>query len=225
MESRYLRNLPALSRDECIRLRQKHVLIVGCGGLGGHILDQLLRIGVGHIRICDGDVFEPTNLNRQLLAELPLLGEKKTHAAVLRGRRVNPNVTVEAVDAYLTQENVFDLLHQCDVVLDALDNIECRKILSSACTQAGIPYIFGAVSGWIAQAAVCAPGEHLIDVLYSDGGAIQDKSVLSFTPALCASIQSALCIKLLLDHPVDTGKLYYFDLLNQEFETIPIAKN
>ena len=45
----------------------------------------------------------------------------------------------------------------------------------------------------------------------------------SFTPALCASMQTALCVKLLLGRPVETGTIYYFDLLNQEFETIPLA--
>ncbi len=109
------------------------------------------------------------------------------------------------------------------MVLDALDNIESRQILASACYQAGKPYIFGAVSGWIVQTAVSMPGDNLIDTLYPEGAVIQDKSVLSFTPALCASVQSALCIKLLTGRPVETGKIYYFDLWNQEFETISLA--
>ena len=52
---------------------------------------------------------------------------------------------------------------------------------------------------------------------------IQDKSVLSFTPALCASIQTSLCVKFLVGRAVETGTVYYFDLLNQEFETIPMV--
>ena len=51
---------------------------------------------------------------------------------------------------------------------------------------------------------------------------IRDKSVLSFTPALCAAMQCALCVKLLAGKPVETGTVYYFDLLHQEFETIPL---
>ena len=73
MESRYARNIPALTEAECRILREKRVVVVGCGGLGGHIIDQLSRIGVGTLRVCDGDVFEPTNLNRQLLSRIPFL--------------------------------------------------------------------------------------------------------------------------------------------------------
>jgi len=67
------------------------------------------------------------------------------------------------------------------------------------------------------------PEDQLIDTLYPEGIEIRDKSVLSFTPALCASMQASLCVKLLVGRPVETGTLYYFDLLHQEFETIPIA--
>jgi len=223
MDARYQRNLPALTEAECHTLRQKRVLVVGCGGLGGHILDQLARIGIGGIRAVDGDVFEETNLNRQLLSEVSLLGTGKAQAAADRVRRVTPDVDMEAVEAFLTEENALQLIGGCDVVLDALDNIQSRKILAAACEKAGIPYVYGAISGWVAQAAVSMPGDHLMDLLYPEGTVLRDKSVLSFTPALCASLQVSLCIKLLTGRPVETGTVYYFDLLNLEFEAIPFA--
>ena len=94
MDARYERNLPALSEAECLALGQKRVLVVGCGGLGGHIIDQLARIGVGAIRAVDGDVFESSNLNRQLLSAVPLLGVSKAKAAAEHIARVNPEITV-----------------------------------------------------------------------------------------------------------------------------------
>lgn len=223
MDARYARNIPALTEAECALLRRKHVLVVGCGGLGGHIIDQLARIGVGFLRVVDGDVFEPTNLNRQLLSELPLMGMSKAKAAADRIARVNPDVTVDAVEAFMTADNVRDLIAGCDAVVDGLDNIPSRRILAAACAEADIPYIFGAIQGWVAQAAVSMPGDRLIHTLYPEEIQIRDKSVLSFTPALCASIQSALCVKLLVGRSVNTGTVYYFDLLNQEFETIPMV--
>ena len=222
MNPRYQRNIPALSEAECEILLKKRVLVVGCGGLGGHLIDMLARIGVGALRVVDGDVFEPSNLNRQLLSEVPLLGVSKAKAAATRVSRVNPELSVEAVDSFLTEKNVGSLLQLCDVVLDGLDNIESRRILASECERAGIPYIYGAVSGWVAQAAVSMPGDHLVEMLYPEGAVLKNKSVLSFTPALCASMQVALCVKLLTGRPVETGKLHYFDLLNQEFESIPM---
>lgn len=223
MEPRYERNIPALTGAECALLRQKRVLVVGCGGLGGHIIDQLCRIGIGAIRAVDGDVFESSNLNRQLLSEIPRLGVSKAKAAAEHIARVNPDVSVEAVEVFLTEDNAAQLLAGCDIVLDALDNIPSRRILAAACEQANIPYIYGAISGWVAQAAVSMPGDRLIDRLYPQEIELGDKSVLSFTPALCASMQTALCVKLLTGRAVETGKINYFDLLNQEFETIPMV--
>ena len=223
MNPRYERNIPALSEAECRSLQDKRVLVVGCGGLGGHLIDLLARIGVGFLRVVDGDVFEPSNLNRQLLSEVPLLGVSKAKAAAARISRVNPDVEVEAIDAFLTEANAGRLLSGCDAVLDGLDNIESRRILAKECARSGIPYVYGAVSGWVAQAAVSMPGDHLVETLYPEGAVLKNKSVLSFTPALCASMQGALCVKLLLERPVETGTVFYFDLLNQEFEAIPMA--
>lgn len=223
MEARYVRNVPALTEAECALLRTKRVLVAGCGGLGGHIIDQLARIGVGAIRAVDGDVFEPSNLNRQLLSEVALLGVSKAKAAACHIARVNSDVSAEAEDCWLTADNAARLVAGCDAVMDALDNIEGRKILSAACEAAGIPYIYGAIRGWVAQAAISMPGDRLLDMLYPENVQIADKSVLSFTPALCAAMQTSLCVRLLAGRSVETGKLYYFDLLNQEFETIPFV--
>lgn len=223
MEPRYQRNVPALSGAECALLRAKKAAVIGCGGLGGHLIELLARIGIGSIRAVDGDVFEETNLNRQLLSEVPLIGTGKAEAAAKRVERINPDVSVEAVHGFLTEENAAELIAGCDVALDALDNIPARKALARACAEAGIPYVYGAIQGWVAQAAVSLPGDGLLDILYPEGTAIRDKSVLSFTPAFCASVQTALCVKLLTGRPVETGTLYYYDLLNQEFETIPMA--
>lgn len=222
MDSRYARNIPALTEAECDLLRQKRVLVVGCGGLGGHLIDLLARVGVGAIRAVDGDVFEPSNLNRQLLSEIPLLGFSKAKAAAARISRVNPDIEMEAVEEFMTEDNVQKLLLCCDAVLDGLDNIQGRKLLAAACAKAKVPYIYGAISGWVAQAAISLPGDGLVDTLYPEDTILKDKSVLSFTPALCASMQAALCVKLLVGRPVETGTIYYFDLLNQEFETISL---
>ncbi len=106
MGLRYSRNFPALTEAEWATLQQKRVLIVGCGGIGGHLVDQLLRISVGTIRVCDGDVFELSNLNRQLLSEVALMGLNKARVAAIRGSRVNPDVNMEVYETRMDRENV-----------------------------------------------------------------------------------------------------------------------
>lgn len=222
MQERYSRNVPALSEAECALLRTKKICVVGCGGLGGNLIEHLARIGVGAIRAIDGDVFEESNLNRQLLSEVSRLGTGKAEAAAERIARVNPDISVEAIHSFLTEESAEALVSGCDIVLDALDNIPARRVLGRTCEKLGIPYVYGAISGWVAQAAVALPGDHLVDMLYPEGAVLKSKSVLSFTPALCAAMQVALCVKVLTGRPVEHGKLNYFDLLDMEFENFSL---
>jgi len=133
------------------------------------------------------------------------------------------NLGLLSVEDFLTEENAAQLLRDCDIAVDALDNIPGRRLLAAACEKAGLPLVYGAISGWVAQAALSMPGDKLVEKLYPEDTVVRDKSVLSFTPALCASMQAALCVKYLVGRPVEAGKIRYFDLLNQEFETILMA--
>ena len=223
MDPRYARNFPAITEEEFSVLRSKRVFVAGCGGLGGYLIELMARAGIGSIRAVDADVFDRTNLNRQLLAEEGLIGKNKAISAGLRVSKINGDVQISTDKIFITEQNALELISGCDAVLDGLDNPKSRKILANACKQVGIPYIYGAIGGWVSQAGISMPGDNLIETLYPEGTVIPDKSVLSFTPALCASMQASLCIRLLIGRPVETGTVYYFDLLNQEFETIPLA--
>lgn len=220
MEERYIRNLGALTESECLLLREKKVFVAGCGGLGGHIIDMLLRVGVGSIAAADGDVFEESNLNRQLLSRTDVIGASKAETARAHAAAVNPELRFTAYSEFVTEENASEMLRGCDAVVDALDNIPARRLLKGECDRQGIPYIYGAITGWTAQAAVSLPGDGFIDMIYPVDAGVKSKSSLSFTPALCASLQSALCVKLLCGREVQPGRLYYFDLADFEFETL-----
>ena len=220
MEERYIRNIGALTEQECALLRTKTVFVAGCGGLGGYLIEMLLRLGVGTIRAADGDTFEASNLNRQLLSSPSLLGMPKAEAAAARAALVNPDVRFEAVPAFVTEENAAQLIRGCDAVLDALDSIPARRILARACTKENIPLIHGAICGWSAQAAVVMPGDDLIGKIYPEGAILGSKTSLSFTPPFCAAMQVALCTRLLAGRPVETGRLYMADLLDMEWESL-----
>ena len=223
MQARYERNIPSLTEAESELLRTKKVAVIGCGGLGGYIIEQLARLGIGTIRIVDGDVFEESNLNRQLFSDVTVLGKPKTEVSQARIAAVNPDVKVEALHGYLEEDNALEFLRGCDAVVGALDNIYTRRVLERNCEELGIPYVYGAIHGWVAQVAVDMPGQRLIEKMYPQGAAFKDKSSLSFTPGFCASMQTALCVKYLVGREVQSGTIFYFDLLNQEFETIPMV--
>ena len=220
MEERYTRNLGALTEQECAALRTKTVFVAGCGGLGGYLVEMLLRLGVGTIRAADGDAFEASNLNRQLLSSPQALGQPKAEAAAMRAALVNPDVRFEAIPEYVTEENAARLIRGCDAVIDALDNISARRILARACAEEGLPLVHGAICAWSAQAAVVMPGENLIDKIYPEGAKLNSKASLSFTPPFCAAMQVALCTRLLTGRPLETGRLYMADLLDMELESL-----
>lgn len=225
---RYLRNHDAISEAEQAILAQKRVLVVGCGGLGGYVIECLARIGVGYLRVVDGDVFDETNLNRQLLSSNMNLGRPKTLAAQQRVMAVNPLVEVEAFQTLLTDENAVPLLDGCDVAVDALDNVPTRLLLQQAAKTAGIPLVHGAVAGWIGQVCVVQPGQDLLNSLYPAStdtqGEEQETGTLSFTAALTASWQAAETVKLLLGKPGLHGEILEIDLLTTTINKFKISE-
>lgn len=221
MEERYSRNIPAVSAEEQAALARKRVLVVGCGGLGGYLIEYLARMGVGEITAVDADVFEPSNLNRQLLSTPALLGAAKAWAAQARARAVNPAVTVLAVEAFLDEGNADDLVRGRDLVLDALDNIPARLALEDACARQGVIIVHGAIQGWSAQVTVVPPGSGALRRLYGRAVAPAEKTSLPFTPAFCAAIQAAEAVKLLCGRPSALeGKLLLADLRRMDWDLL-----
>ncbi len=216
---RYTRNIPALTKEECALLAEKKVCVIGCGGLGGSILEYLSRIGVGMITAVDGDVFDETNLNRQLLSSEQVIGKSKAQTAVKRIRQVNHLIRAFAVEAFLTEENAESIIGGHDLVIDALDSPGARVILAAACRRLGITMIHGAISGWCGQVAVVPPESRLIDVLYAGAPAAGDSpSTLAFTPSLCASIEVAEAVKYLCGRKTDLiENMLFFDLQSNSF--------
>lgn len=227
MDLRYARNIGAISEAEQEILRNARVCIVGCGGLGGFLLEYLGRIGVGHITAVDGDRFDPTNLNRQLLSSLETLGQSKAETAKERLSRINPEVDVTAVAQFLTPENGAAILDGHHLVLDALDSIPHRMTLQRICRELEIPLVHGAVEGWFGQITTVLPGDESLCRLYpgatEDSTGAQSTGTLAFAPALVASIQAAEAVKLLLGRePILRGQVLFADLLQNHFDIMPI---
>ena len=225
MEDRFSRNMPTLRPEEQARLAGAHVFVAGCGGLGGHVLELLLRLGVGHITAADGDRFTPSNRNRQLLSLESNLGQSKVSAALSRARDINPDVEFRALETVLDRDNLPELLRGCDLVMDALDSVEARLTLAAACADAGLTLVHGAVEAWLAQVTVLPPGSDVLGRLYGPGTApAKSSTVLSPAPALCAAVQCAEAAKLLAGRESDlVGRLFVADLEQMEFQIIELA--
>ncbi|MGV8049350.1 MAG: ThiF family adenylyltransferase [Anaerolineaceae bacterium] len=224
---RYSRNHNAFSEEEQVLLAQKRLLVAGCGGLGGYVVEFLGRLGVGYLRVVDGDVFEESNLNRQLLSSGMNLGRPKVLAAQQRMLAINPQVEVEGLQMFFTEDNALELLQGCDLAVDALDNIPARRLIQRAARESGIPLVHGAIAGWAGQVCVIRPGENWLDLLYGDPKAEQGEELeagnLSFTTGVVAALQAAEAVKLLLGKVGLQGELLQVDLLNGTFERIALG--
>ncbi|MEI6874633.1 MAG: HesA/MoeB/ThiF family protein [Spirochaetota bacterium] len=224
---RYARNFNTIDQVGQRALHASRVIVVGCGGLGGHIVEELARIGVGSLVIVDSDSFEPSNLNRQILATIASLGRPKVQVASERVAAINPATTVGAFHERFDEANADRLLSGCAVAADALDNIPSRLLLGRACARAGIPLVHGAIAGWYVQATTVAPGAPTLEALYA--GAASDKGIEvelgnpSFTPAIAASLEVAEIVKLLLGRGAALeGNLLHFDLGRMEAVKFPL---
>lgn len=227
LTDRYIRNEDMLSRAENLMLRNFHVAVAGCGGLGGYSIEMLARLGIGHITAIDSDVFEPSNLNRQLLGHPGNLGSSKAGQALKRVAEINPEVSLKPIHTRITAENAMALFKGHDVIVDALDNIPSRRIICAAAKSLGIPVIFGAIAGWYAQISTIFPGDDTLNFIFPEGvekGAETQLGNPSFTPALAASLQVAETLKVLLKKEgVLRNKILTIDTLNHEYNIIDVA--
>lgn len=226
---RYQRNRNTISAADQLRLFRSRVAVIGLGGLGGHILEALARLGVGTIVVIDPDVFQEHNLNRQVLSTLSSLGCPKVQAAAARVREINPAVTIVPIQAAYTPENGRELLERCDVVVDGLDCILTRLALAKACSELRIPMVHGAIAGWYGQVTTQFPGDQTMQQLYGRApgkGIEQHLGNPSFTPALVASIETAEVCKILLGVG-DTlkNRKISIDLLEMTFEEIVFERS
>ncbi len=195
------------------------VFIAGLGGLGGYLLEHMLRLGPGFIRAADGDVFDETNLDRQLLSAPSQLGRPKAEAAAERAKLVAPGLDFEAVSEFLDGENCLRLLRGCALALDGLDNAESRLVLERGCAQVGIPLVHGAASGLCFEAGVVPPGSGMLARLYPPGRQAMDRMARGPAVAACAAIQCAQAEQILRgERPTLWGKLLTADLAGPSFD-------
>lgn len=223
---RYDRNMMTLSREENDSLREKKVCVIGCGGLGGYIIEMLGRLGIGTIVAVDGDVFEETNLNRQILSDITVIGKSKALQAYERMKTVNPDISLIPRVENFTKQNCSSILEGCHVAVDALDNIQSRMLLLECCESLKIPLVHGAIAGWYGQVTTIYPGDKTLDKIYSNYKDSDIKNPLgnpSFTPALTASLEVSEVVKLLIGRgELLRNKMLFINLLDNCFEIIEL---
>ena len=224
---RYARNQKTLGCSEQVRLLESSVIVVGLGGLGGCVTEILARIGVGELILVDGDVFEDSNLNRQLLARVEDLGKKKATAAESRVVSINPGVNVRGCPVYLDAQNCSDLIGRAGVAVDCLDTIPDRFVLEAGCRQKNIPMVSAAIGGESGQATIVYPQDPGLSLVYGQPETVPPKGVekslgtLPYTVFTMAAVECAAVVSCLTGKPpVLRNRLLFADLSDCTLELL-----
>lgn len=192
------------------------------------MVNLLAQVGVGLLRLVDGDTFAPSNLNRQLLCETKNLSRSKALEAKARVHAINPLIEVDALPENLDDSNAEAILQGMDLVLDALDNLPGRFVLAEAARRQAIPFIHGAATGWWGQVSTFMP-DSPVDLTAIYGGrrsreaAETAMGVLGPAPAIIGSLQAFEAIRLLSGkQPAYVNRLLFFDGESGAMELIPL---
>lgn len=223
---RYTHNLSVCNEEDFAVLQKTRVTIVGAGGLGGHLIDQLARLGIGTLKIIDDEVFDETNLNRQLYSDTGNIGVSKAETAEKRIAAINPEVQVTISKERLNKDNSMELLGDSDLCFDAVDNLETKMLIQDRCRELGIPFVHGAVGTWTAQISLILPGQDTLVSIYrrEEPDSYPPASVPPFTPAAAASIQVVEGLKFLLGgHNPDKRTLIHLDLKSGQMMSVDMG--
>ncbi len=200
LPERYLRNFSSISFSEQKKLADSQVLLVGLGGLGGYILEILGRAGVGGFVLADGDCFEDSNLNRQILATVDTIEKPKVIAAKVRLESVNPFCRIQTARAFLKAEDLPGLVKDVHLVVDALGGVEFRLVLLRETSRCKIPLVTGFVAGNTGLASTVYPGGKSPAMFWQGKNSDGAETVLGNTApmvSLIASVQSQEAIRIL----------------------------
>ena len=116
-----------LGSDNLDIIRNKNILIVGIGGVGGYALESLVRMGINNITIADFDTIDSSNLNRQLITNINNIGRFKVDEAYIRYTNINPDLKLNTIKEKLTIDNFKDLIKdKYDYIIDACDDINIK---------------------------------------------------------------------------------------------------
>jgi molybdopterin-synthase adenylyltransferase len=182
------------------RLKNARVLVVGVGGLGGISATYLAAAGVGHLRICDSDRIELSNLNRQILYAVEDIGKPKASLAAKRLLAQNPEIEIEVISDMLTDGNVNELASGCDLIVDGLDNHPDRLKLNQASFDLNIPYVYGAINDWLGQLSLFNPPHTacLACLMPTELLSPEVTPVFGALPGMIGSLQATLALRYLM---------------------------
>ncbi|MCK4787983.1 MAG: HesA/MoeB/ThiF family protein [Desulfobacteraceae bacterium] len=209
------------------RLKHAKIFITGAGGLGSPAAIYLTAAGVGKIRVVDHDNVELSNLNRQVLHWDEDIGRSKVDSATEKLKKLNRAVEIEAIEKTITKANVFQLVADSDLIVDAMDNLPTRYLLNKAAVERNIPFFHGAVYGFEGRAMTIIPGKTACLRCVYHGVVPGEKfPVIGVAPGVIGCIQATEVIKYIVGiGELLTNRFLIYDGLNLTFTELRVKKD
>ena len=131
-----------IDEDSFNKINKSTILVIGLGGVGGYVVESLVRSGIGKIIIVDKDVIDETNINRQIIALNSTIGFNKTDAFEQRIKDINPECEVKKINDFILKDNIELLFEEhIDYLVDACDTTTTKKLIINECLNRNIPFI------------------------------------------------------------------------------------
>ncbi|MEB4591545.1 molybdopterin-synthase adenylyltransferase MoeB [Candidatus Thiothrix sp. Deng01] len=211
--------LPQIDLTGQEKLNAASVLIIGLGGLGSPVAMYLAASGVGRLVLCDPDVVDLTNLQRQIAHDTPKVGLPKVDSAAETLRRLNPETTLETIPSKLDETALLEQMQQVDVVVDCTDSLDSRLLINRAAVAARKPLVSAAAIRWEGQISVFQPhlGENpCYHCFYGKVGGLaqtcSENGVVGPLLGVLGSMQALETLKLLVGSGTTlTGRVLMFD--------------
>ncbi|MBS1533995.1 MAG: HesA/MoeB/ThiF family protein [Bacteroidetes bacterium] len=232
---RYTRQiaLPEIGTQGQQKLASARVLVIGAGGLGVAVLQQLAAAGIGHLGMVDGDVVSMSNLHRQLMYTPHDCGQTKVSVAERFIQNQNPEISTKVFNDYFSESNAFSIAFGYDVLVDCTDSILARYLINDVALALNRPWVYASVHAWQGQLSVfnyqAGPTyrclfpepEDITQQINCDAS-----GTVVTVPQLLGTLQANEVIKIILNQAeVLFGKLLLADLKSVQFQTIAFEKN
>jgi adenylyltransferase/sulfurtransferase len=208
-------------------------LVIGAGGLGCPVLQNLVAAGVGTLGIVDGDTVDITNLHRQLLYTLEDCGKSKAQTAAKKVKALNPEVKVEVFDFFLDANTIFDCVNNYQIIVDCTDTIAIRYLINDVAVYKKTPVVYASIFKFEGQVSVFnyknGPSYRCLfpekeNVEQMPNCAVS--GVLGVLPNTLGAFQATEVLKIILGiGELLSGKLMIYDALHCQSQYIAFAKN
>ncbi len=208
------------------RLKAARVFVAGAGGLGSPASMYLAVGGVGYIRLCDCDSPELSNLNRQILHNDARIGVNKAESGKMTLNELNPSIEIQAVSSRIEEGNVDELVGDCHLIVDCMDNFPTRYVLNECAIRKGIPFVHASVWGLEGKLSfIHSPETPCLRCIFPSAPPPEVFPVLGATPGAIGCLQAMEVVKYLTGVGENLkGKLLVWSGDDMEFAVYPVVK-